>query len=310
MIVDAHSHVYPEVNGRVGAGPTRGLGYGRMAIGDRVVQALPPLNPRTEHTPEMLLANLDWAGVDRAVLLQGTFYGECDAYVAAAVAAHPDRLAGALWCDPWREGFRRYFDEQAETGAFRVGKIEFSDASGLCGVHPGARLDDPHVTWLYGELERRGMTLTLDLGPPTDSAYQTEAVGAIAQAHEGLRVVIAHLAHPRTAVERDPQLRARRQAQLDLGLKANVWFDIASFPNFLAGEEDFPYPTASRWLREAVECVGVDRILWGTDQPGLLGYLTYPQLVRLARLHTAFLSPEGQARILGGTAARVYFGEG
>ena len=50
---------------------------------------------------------------------------------------------------------------------------------------------------------------------------------------------------------------------------------------------------------------GVDRILWGTDQPGLLGYLTYPQLVRLARRHTQHLSAEGQARILGGTARRV-----
>ena len=108
MIVDAHSHVFPEPRGQVREGPTRDGGYGRMRVGQRLMQLMPPLNRRTEFTTEMLLANLDWAGVDAAVLLQGTYYGECDGYVAEAVGRHPGRLVGALWCDPWRPGFRPY----------------------------------------------------------------------------------------------------------------------------------------------------------------------------------------------------------
>ena len=185
MIVDAHSHVFPEPRGQVREGPTRDGGYGRMRVGERLMQLMPPLNRRTEFTTEMLLANLDWAGVDAAVLLQGTYYGECDGYVAEAVAANPGRLVGALWCDPWRPGFRRYFEEQVEGGAFRAGKIEFSEDTGLMGVHPGARLDDEEVRWLWPALESRGMVLTLDLGPPAQGAYQTAAVRAIAEAHEG-----------------------------------------------------------------------------------------------------------------------------
>jgi hypothetical protein len=306
-MIDAHSHVFRRIHGRIAGGPTRGAGLGRMAVGDsQVLQLMPPLSESSQHTTEMLLINLDWAGVDGAVLLQGTFYGECDDYVAEAVQAHPDRLVGALWCDPWREGFRRTFEERTEGGDFRIGKIEFSTGTGLCGVHPGARLDDEEVAWLWPALEGRDMTLTLDLGPPTDPAYQTEAVRAIAERHEGLRVVVAHLCHPRP--DEDENDRSRREAQLALGELPNVWFDGASFPAFLAGQEDFPFPTAAAWLREGIDRVGAKKIMWGTDQPGLLGHLTYPQLARLAQLHTAHLSDGERELVLGETALRVYFG--
>ena len=67
MIVDVHSHIFPAVNGRIGTGPTRSLGYGRIQFGDRETQLMPPYNDRTEYTPEMLVANMDWAGVDKVV---------------------------------------------------------------------------------------------------------------------------------------------------------------------------------------------------------------------------------------------------
>jgi len=46
--------------------------------------------------------------------------------------------------------------------------------------------------------------------------------------------------------------------------------------------------------------------MWGSDQPGLLGVLNYPQLLRLGRLHTQFMTPREQAMVLGENAARVY----
>ena len=78
MIVDAHSHIFPEVRGLVRAGPTRGLDYGGIGVGDETVQLFPPYNEKTEFAAEMLLANIDWAGVDKVVLLQGPSYGECN----------------------------------------------------------------------------------------------------------------------------------------------------------------------------------------------------------------------------------------
>jgi predicted TIM-barrel fold metal-dependent hydrolase len=100
LIVDAHAHIFPFVNGAIAAGPTTGAGYGSVRVGHDIARVLPPYNEHTSFTPEMLLANLDWAGVDKAVLLQGPFYGECNAYVSHAIARYPDRLCGLACFDP------------------------------------------------------------------------------------------------------------------------------------------------------------------------------------------------------------------
>ncbi|MEE2658193.1 MAG: amidohydrolase family protein [Candidatus Latescibacterota bacterium] len=313
MIIDAHSHIFPEVHGEVAGGLTRSAGYGRIKIGkERVLQLMPPHGRETTFPLEAMLANLHWAGVRRAVLLQGTYYGECDDYVGDAVAAYPDRLVGALWCDPWRKGFREYFEEKVDSGRYAIGKIEFSVGNGLSGLHPGARLDDPEVQWLWSELARRGMTLTLDLGPTTKPAYQTDAVRALIAANPDLRVVLAHLCFPHPRFDSEPELRRRWEDQLSLVDTGQVWFDTASLPALVqeqGGVEDFPYPTVAVWLAEGIDRVGVDRLMWGTDQPGMLHHLNYPQMLRLAQLHMEHLSSEEREMVLGDTAKRVYFHE-
>ena len=305
MIIDAHSHIFPEVRGATGAGPSRGLGYGRIAVGNEETQLLPPYNETTVFTPEMLIANMDWAGVDKAVLLQGPFYGECNSYVLEALNRYPDRLVGAAYFDPWGMNNRQEFEILTASSSFRVVKLECSEATGLCGLHPNARLDMPNIAWLWDALERRGLVLTLDLGAIGSRSYQTDAVRAIAQGHPDLRIVIAHLGQPNPLAEAEVERWGLWLEQIDLGGLSNVWFDTAALPAYLP-DEDFPYPTAEQYLHLAAERIGPSKILWGTDLPGLLRHLNYPQLVKLAKLHTQSLSHDEQAMILGKNAMRVY----
>lgn len=305
MIVDAHSHIFPQVQGSTGRGLTRGLGYGRIAVGEEETQLLPPYNATTVFTPEMLLANMDWAGVTKAVLLQGPFYGECNSYVLDALDRYPDRLVGAAYFDPWGSGNRHEFQTVIASSKFRVVKLECSEATGLCGLHRNARLEMREIAWLWNSLERRRLVLTLDLGAIGSRSYQTDAVRTIAEVHPDLRIVIAHLGQPNPSAEADAQLWSLWWDQIDLGLLPNVWFDTAALPVYLP-DEDFPYPTAERYLHLALDRIGPSKILWGTDLPGLLRHLSYPQLVRLAELHTQSLSSNEQAMILGTNAMHVY----
>ena len=229
MLIDAHSHVFQTVNGTVSEGTVRELGYGRIAIGERTLQLLPPFNERTAYTAEMLIAQMDWAGVDRAYLLQGTYYGACNDYALEAIARYPERLAGAGWLDPWmpgaRQAFAETFADHPAAAGFRAVKLEFSVSHGLSGLHPGTRLDDPALEWLWAEMERRGLALTLDLGGVGSQSYQSGAVRKIAQWHPGLKIVIAHLGQPTHRAEADPQAWAHWEEQIDLGRLPNVWFD-------------------------------------------------------------------------------------
>ena len=134
---------------------------------------------------------------------QGSFYGECDEFVVAALKCHPDHLAGAMYADPWRQGYRELFEERFDRLGFVAAKIEFSQWTGLSGLYPDARLDDAEIRWLWAALKEREKTLVLDLGAAGDHSYQTDGVRKIAETHRNLRIVIAHLGQPRPSVETD-----------------------------------------------------------------------------------------------------------
>lgn len=301
---DAHAHVFPAVCGRTGRGPTRGLPYGRIRHGAAVEQLLTPQNRETVYPAEMLIANLDCHGIERAMLLQGPFYGTSNAYQAEALAAYPDRLWGACRFDPWAESPEQLRD-LVESGIYRALKLECSVPTGLCGLHPQAALDAPDLKWIWQLLSRRGMALTLDLGGPGTASYQTAAVAGIARECPDLRIVIAHLGQPNADCLREGPLRDAWREQLRLGLLPNVRFDCASLPAYFPDEE-YPLPSAVACMREAFALLGPEKILWGTDQPGLLRHLPLRYLARQARHYAAGLSDTAWKAFTEGNFLRAY----
>ena len=305
MIFDAHTHVFRALRGMIAAGPVTARAYGRVCAGDEEVQMLPPTCEMTTFPPEVLVAEMDRAGVDKAILLQGPFYGDQNAEVLEAVARFPDRFVGAAYLDPWAENVRAMFASVVASGGFCAVKLECSVSTGLCGLHPEARLDAPEIAWLWTELECNGLVTVIDLGAVGSRSYQTAAVRTIAHAHPNLKIVIAHLGQIRPAVVANPELLAQWQDQIDLGRLDNVWFDCASLPTYCA-KEKYPYQSVGEFLRRAIDRIGPRKFLWGTDVPGLLGQLTYPQLVKLGMLHTKFLSNGDAAMVLGRNALELY----
>jgi predicted TIM-barrel fold metal-dependent hydrolase len=307
MIIDAHVHICPEFRGYIADGDTRSFPYGLNKTGNTAQQVMPTLRKaKTAFTPDMLMSHMDWAGVDKAVILQGPFYGELNEYVSSAVGAYPDRLAGVACMDPWDHNAKTIYEEQIAGGSFVGLKLECSVSTGYCGIHPDAKLDDTMLAWLWNSLEQRRMVLVLDLGAPGTISYQTRAVRRIAQNHANLKIVIAHLAQPSPVVEADHDLWRLWEEQIDLGRLPNIWFDTASLPAYVSHEK-YPYPTVMKYLRHAVDRIGAEKILWGTDIPGLLRHATYPQHVMLAELHAGFLSAREQKKILGENALELFF---
>ena len=84
-----------------------------------------------------------------------------------------------------------------------------------------------------------------------------------------------------------------------------MWLDTAALPAYLQ-DEGYPFPSARGYLQTAVDIVGPEKILWGTDVPGLLTIATYRQFVALGFAHTDFLSAADQTKIMGGNALAVY----
>lgn len=301
---DAHAHVFPSVQGRTGQGRTRSLTYGRIQVGVRVEQLLEPVSIHTGYPFESLMTNLDWSGIDGAMLLQGPFYGTRNEYQAQALAAWPDRLWGALYFDPWEDAPSTLMD-LVETGLYRALKLECTVPTGLGGLHPELDLAAPDLKWIWDLLEEHRLTLTLDLGAPGSMSYQTAAVADIARNHPGLRVVIAHLGQPNSDCLVPGSTRDLWLRQLDLGQMPNVWLDCAALPAYFAAEE-YPYPSAVECMRFALDRLGADSILWGTDQPGVLQHLNLRQMVRQARHYAADLNEDEWRLFTEGNCRAAY----
>ncbi len=305
MIVDAHAHIFQDIHGFSGGQSTSGLGYGKVHNGVSAIQFMPPLSETTIHSCEMLIAQMDWAEVAKAVLLQGPFYGDNNDYVLDAVRQYPDRLIAMAYLDPWEKDVQRHYAQLFENKEFAGVKLECSALTGLMSKHKHVRLESSELDWLWDDLQKRRLTLALDLGKIGSSSYQTKAIRHIATRHPELKIVIAHLGQPGPQMMIQQDLKSCWAEQIDLGLLTNVWFDTSALPHYFP-DEQFPFPTAARLIREVIEKVGPDKVLWGTDVPGLLTVVTYPQLVYMAESHLHFLNPADKAKVLGGNAMKVY----
>lgn len=307
MIIDAHAHIFPQINGFVGERSTAGLRYGKMLIGNEEFQLMPPLGEHTVHTVEMMIAQMNGAGVDRAVLMQGPFYGECNDYVLESVRKYPRRLTAMAYLDPWEKEAKHSFSRVIETGGFSGIKLECSSATGLMAKYKRMQLASYELQWLWTELERRRLTLALDLGKPDAWSYQTAAVRQIANRHPELKIVIAHLGQPSPQLAAQHDTKERWIEQIELGLLPNVWFDTAALPAYYL-EDQFPFPSVADVIKEVINRIGADKVMWGTDIPGLLTTASYPQLVDMAKLHFSFLHPEDSAKMFYKNAIEVYGG--
>ena len=156
MLIDAHVHIFPNVDGYGPKGHTHGAGYGRIDAGDGIAQdVLPAINENTSHTLQMLLHEMRQAQVDKAVLILCPCYGDWSEYVLQACRDYPEQFTASAFFDPWSPAARQYYAEKLEGSLWKNIKIEFSEAGGLYGVYPGVQLDAPELRWLWEAMEKR-----------------------------------------------------------------------------------------------------------------------------------------------------------
>ena len=306
MYIDAHAHIFKKINGTTKNGPTKGIGYGRVKIGSETLNVLPPLNKATEHRAEMLIENMKIAKVEKAVLLQGPFYGECNGYVSKAVKKFPGKFAASAYMDPWDRNAKEQFNKIVKEKVFSAIKLECSENTGLFGLHKDISLVDESVQWLWEEMEQQNFVLVLDLGPIGSSSYQTMKVEEIARRHSNLKIVIAHLAQPEYGMQKNEEKYEKWLEQIDIGRMDNVWFDTAALPEHFS-YEPYPYEQAMGFFKISIDRIGADKILWGTDTPGLLNRASYSQLISLSDIFTCPLNHLDKEKIKYGNAYNLYF---
>ncbi len=303
MLIDAHAHIFPAVNGSNGHGSIRSDKWGFIRNGyGTLTRLLPPAFRETSFPAESLLEYMNWTGVDHAVLMQGPLYGDLNECVLDAVEKWPDRFTGSAMIDPYISKAMRVFDWLLEM-KFRILKLECSQEFGLSGLHTELDYLDDRFAQVWKRANREGMTVVLDAGSFEDASCNVDSLEAVAKTYEGVKLVLTHLLFPPGKDATEERMEQWHKS-LRLGRLPNVWFDISSLVG-MPGDE-YPFPAARGYIRTAFEEVGPERLIFGTDMPGILKKCTYEQAIRYIDRNCVFLGDTDLDLIMWKNAMNVY----
>ncbi len=246
-----------------------------------------PYRPALAAPPDGLLACMDGAAVDRAILVHPEPYGDDHRYLEHCLSVTRDRLKGTCL----------FF-------ADRPGALDAM--TGLVERHPGgivaARVHayaperlppfgTPALRALWARAGELGLAVQLHFEP-------RYAVGFAPLIREFLRttVVVDHLGRP---FQGSP---AEYDAVLDWAKLPNVVMKLSLLPR----REEYPHRDVTPIVRTLLDRFGPDRLI----SAGNFGAGTTPASYRSdrdrLRSFLAHLPADGQAAILGGTAARLF----
>lgn len=269
--IDCHVHIFEILKGFCGKGEMRpiGGGWARWANGE-VVRMVPPELGDDSFPAETCNRLLRQNHVEKAVLLQGSFYGFQNEYVAEAVRRYPDMFIGAVALDPFGESADPIYERITREPGMRAIKFETSSDVGLMSYHRAFEIDEVMDKFAAKALNH-GQTLVLDVGRVGMPSYQPESVRKLAVKYPALRIVVCHLLAP---AQKDGDVLKKSLALLS---RPNIYFDISALP-FNVRPDTYPYPTAVSYIKTACDIVGYHKLLWGTDTPSVLCHDSYAHL--------------------------------
>ena len=267
MLVDAHTHIV--------AADREAFPLSVAALpGDWYIEA--------PCSAEGLLAEMDAAGVDRAVLVQPVgAYSFDNRYAATSAAAHTDRFTAACCVDPYGESpaeeLQRWLDHADVRG------VRFFALS-----RQRSWLSDPATFGLWEQAAASGAHVIV-----TVFESQFDELAGVLRRFEDVAVSLDHcgfcdIARP------EPLVELARFENLHLKVTTNV-IDAAA-----AAEG-----TARPFVTRLAGAFGAERLMWGSDYCQTHDR-TYPELVRDGMAAFGALPGRQQEACLGGTARRLW----
>jgi L-fuconolactonase len=241
-------------------------------------------NHRPAISAEQARTEMAEAGVDRAVLVPPGFHGIWNDYAIASAEKYPDsfRVMGRV-------------SLLEEDEANLVSLVENPYVAGLrfLFVSPvEGRLSEGVGEWIWPIAQRLDVPIML-IAPG-----EAHEIGKLAQRYPSLRLAVDHLGM--SGQNKDAAAAGEIAAVLELAELPNVSLKVSNAPYF--SMEDYPYPTVMGYVEQLISAFGPERTFWGSDLSSLRG--TYPDLTRLFREETPFLTLDERDQVMGESLSR------
>jgi predicted TIM-barrel fold metal-dependent hydrolase len=252
-----------------------------------------PVPHLEQFTDVDMLAAMDEAGVDRAVVVPPIWVDDAQTESFELAARNPDRFHLMARLDPYApdspERILTWLDRPNVLG-IRLAFLRWHAG----GVLLADALDDDSIRWFWAECER--------LGIPLMCLTQTAVakLAPIAQRHPRLRLVVDHMAC--AWGDTVDESYAAIDDLVALAELPNVYVKVSDAPN--RSREPYPFRDVHSVISKVHRAFGAERMMWAVDI-SQIGSIRYVDCLRLWQEGIPFLSDEERAWILGGTAATV-----
>ena len=276
MIIDAHAHLWNPQAGRVDGKPVIPLTGGRSDFGGELRQMMPPYMLDGRNTVEMLMANMDYARVSGCVITQEYIDGNQDSYLLECKKKYPERMKICCLYEekPIEDEWLSRFDGVKICG----GRLENKDL--------------PAHEEIFGQAARMGKFISIDMA---DGDLQTDAMEELIERYPDLRIAVGHFGM--VTVE-------GWEKQIALAKHKNVYIESGGI-TWLFNSEFYPYPSAVKAIRTAIDICGIDKLMWGSDYPRTMTAITYDMSKDFVE-KSDNLSEEEKRKFLGENAEKFY----
>jgi predicted TIM-barrel fold metal-dependent hydrolase len=260
-----------------------------------------------EAPPELIIQQMDYVGVDVAVLQNAHLYGKLNELFAEAVRRYPNRLVGLAEVD----------EPQAHTDR-EISQLHYAvEELGLRGVYYlveglfttdfSDQVDDRKFDPFWEEVRRLGIVAAWDIEPfplPTREDYldQLRRFGRWRERFPEIPVILVHGLSGRLLVDGRYELTPEVRVVCE---HPNTWIELL-FAIGMGGRVEYPFAPAQQLVRQLYDVFGPEKLVWGSDLPNVERYCSYRQSLDYLRKHCTFIAPSEMDLILGRNAARIY----
>ena len=275
----------------------------------------PPNIRNCEFTPHSLISEMDYAGIDLALIHTDPMLVRDCAYLSECIELYPDRLRAMAPVEEWRiinETDSVITQVSQAIEKHKLHAIKFNPFGYKISNEPW---DDGPYRPFWEAISNLNIPVFFTLGSgPSDfrlSSIKQKRIGYLQQ----LRVLIAWMErYPDTVCSlthgfpwrlfMDDNRIAIPTEFWDPFMGDNCNLEVC-FPVRIGDLYDFPYKEVWPVLEIMVEKIGSKHLLWGSDMPFQNRFCTYKQSRQWIEKYCTFLSQKDISMIMGGTATRL-----
>jgi predicted TIM-barrel fold metal-dependent hydrolase len=261
-----------------------------------------------EAKPERMLAQMQYVGVDKAMLQFAKMYAITNEYHSDCVQRWPHKFRACTAVDEDRADDKSQIDVLRHAVKNLGLTALYFECNGYGKSDYRNHHDDGKYNRFWEEVQTLGIPVLWDIRiairRTSHASYMEEAMRLLnlIGRFPRIRHVITH-GFPSSAFS-SPGVIPEELWSL---MRHPMVTTELLFPILYGSTWDYPFTEAQPIIREALKRCGPTKFIWGADMPNVERSCTYAQSLNYLRKHCDFIPAGDMDLILGGNAEELYF---